>query len=399
MRRLGACVVTLLSLTSIAAADRHSLDDDDAPQASSQEQVVLINASPDVDAGQIARLHRVLDQRGLLFHLSDSLEAMLEGRNVLASDLDAIKAAYAGADWAGAEKIINDDEKRLLAHGGADVATSLSLLYGWRGLIAGAQGKKDDDAMRYFRAALRLNPAWQVDKKIPSPDVKQMIAKAHHEVDQSGLLKIVTDPNDAAVAVDGNPQRGSTEKLNLKVGLHLVQISADAKKTHSEMVDIDDVKVSHIDTTLDPEGELDKAAKLVDENAATPPGTARLERARAFKKLTSANRFLMIEGNDDSRVRARLYDVAMKKVSKPLSIDGNAASALIAGQVKSALGPGNSNSDVVVVGGGSDDGGGPTDHPRWYNRWYVWAGAAVLLGGIVISYELSNRDPTSLRGF
>jgi hypothetical protein len=164
------------------------------------------------------------------------------------------------------------------------------------------------------------------------------------------------------------------------------------------MVDIDDVKVSHIDATLEPEGELDKAAKLVDENAATPPGTARLERARAFKKLTSANRFLMIEGSDDARLRARLYDVAMKAVSKPLSIDGNAASALIAGQVKSALGPGSGNTDVVVVGG-PEDGGGPTDHPRWYNRWYVWAGAAVLLGGVVITYEVANRDPTSLRGF
>lgn len=363
---------------------------------------MLINASPDVDPGQIARLHRVLDQRGLLVHLSDSLEALLEGRNGLQSDLVAIKAAYASADWAAAEKIITDDEKRLLAHGGADVATSLSLLYGWRGLIAGAQGKRDDDAMRYFRAALRLNPAWQVDKKMPSPEVKQMIAKAHHEVDQTGLLKITTDPSDAAVVVDGNPQRGSTEKLKLTVGIHLVQINADAKKTHSEIVDIDDVKVSHIDATLDPEGELDKAAKLVDENAATPPGTARLERARAFKKLTSANRFLMIEGNDeDARVRARLYDVALKSVSKPLSIDGNAASALIAGQVRSALGPGGGgDTGVVVVGGGSDEGGGgPVDHPRWYNRWYVWAGAAVLLGGVVITYEVATRDPTSLRGF
>ncbi|MEO8550642.1 MAG: hypothetical protein ABI678_11735, partial [Kofleriaceae bacterium] len=165
------------------------------------------------------------------------------------------------------------------------------------------------------------------------------------------------------------------------------------------IVDIDDVKVSHIDATLEPEGELDRAAKLVDENAATPPGTARLERARAFKKLTSANRFLMIEGNDDARVRARLYDVAMKSVSKPLSLDGNAASAVIAGQVKSALGPG--SSDTVVVVGGPDDGGGggPVDHPHWYHRWYVWAGAAVLLGGVVITYEAATRDPTSLRGF
>lgn len=361
--------------------------------------MVLINASADVDAGQIARLHRVLDQRGLLFHLSESLEALLEGRNVLQSDLDAIKAAYASADWPGAEKIINEDEKRLLGHGGADVATSLSLLYGWRGLIAGAQGKNDEEALRYFRAALRLNPAWQVDKRLPSPTVKQLIAKAHHEADQTGLLKITTDPSDAQVSIDGNPQRGSTEKVKLTVGLHLVQVLADGKKTHAEMVDIDDVKVSHIDATLDPETELDKAAKLVDENAATPPGTARLERARAFKKLTSANRFLMIEGNDDTRVRARLYDVAAKAVSKPLSIDGNAASALIAGQVKTALGPGTGDSVVVVGGGSGDDSGGPTEHPRWYNRWYVWAGAAVLLGGVVITYELSSRDPTSLRGF
>jgi hypothetical protein len=356
---------------------------------------VVVNASGD-NPGQVERIHRVLDQRHMLFHVSESLEATLEGRSVLTSDLELIRHAYASADFAGALKIISEDEKKLMVRGGADLTISLSTLAGWRGLIAAADDK-DDESLRQFRAAVRMNPAYQIDKRLPSPKVRATISKAHHELDVTGVLKTTVDPEDAVVAVDGNDNKPAGEKRKLAIGLHLVQVSAHERKTHAEIVDIDDGKPVRIDVLLDPESTADKAVKLVDESAAAPSGAARLERARAVAKLVGIDRLLFVEGASEDGVKVRLYDTHANKISKSLMFDPNESSASIASQIKSALDPGATvDVNTVVLG---HDGEPEHDDERWYNRWYVWAGAAVVLGGAYLTYSYESRDPTSIKGF
>ncbi|HET9987371.1 MAG TPA: hypothetical protein VFQ65_02605 [Kofleriaceae bacterium] len=355
---------------------------------------MVVNASGD-NPGQVERIHRVLDQRGMLFHVNESLEATLEGRSLLTPDLELIRHAYASADFTTALKIIEEDEMRLMLRGGADLTTSLSTLAGWRGLIAAADDK-DDESLRQFRAAVRMNPAYQIDKKLPSPKVRAIILKAHHEVDATGVLKTTVDPEDARVAVDGNDSKQGGEKVRLPVGLHLVQISAQQRKSHAEIVDIDDVKPVRIDVLLDPESLIDKAVKLVDESAAAPSGAARLDRAKALSKLVGVNRMLFVEGASEAGVKVRLYDVTLKKISKSMTLDGNASSAAIASQIKSALDPDTVDVNTVVVG---HDGEPGHDDERWYNHWYIWAGAAVVVGGALLTYSYESRDPTSIKGF
>jgi len=388
-RRL-ALALTLVSTTT-AYADRHS--DEGEPPA--DDQVVVVNASGD-NPGQVERIHRVLDQRRMLFHVNESLEATLEGRTVLTTDLELIRHAYASADFTTALKIIEEDEKRLMQRGGADLTTSLSTLAGWRGLIAAADDK-DDESLRQFRAAVRMNPAYQIDKKLPSPKVRAIILKAHREVDATGVLKTTVDPDDARVAVDGGDSKQAGEKLKLPVGLHLVQISAQQRKSHAEIVDIDDAKPVRIDVLLDPESLADKAVKLVDESAAAPSGAARLDRARALSKLVGANRLLFVEGASDDGVKVRLYDISLKKISKSMTLDGNESSAAIASQIKSALDPESSvDVNTVVIGHGGEP---EHDDARWYNHWYIWAGAAVVVGGALVAYGYESRDPTMIKGF
>lgn len=390
MHRQIALALTLASSTA-AYADRHS---DDGDQRAG-DQVVVVNASGD-NPGQVERIHRVLDQRHMLFHVSESLEATLEGRSVLTEDLELIRHAYASADFATALKIISEDEKKLMLRGGADLTISLSTLAGWRGLIAAADDK-DDESLRQFRAAVRFNPAYQIDKKLPSPKVKATISKAHHELEITGVLKTTVDPEEATVVVDGNDAKPASEKRKLPIGLHLVQISARDKKSHAEIVDIDDVKPVRLEVTLDPESMADKAIKLVDESAAAPSGAARLERARALAKLVGIDRLLFVEGASEDGVKVRLYDVGTKRISKALTFDPNESSATIAADIKSALDP----STTVDVGPsiGSRDGEPEHDDDRWYNHWYVWAGAAVIVGGLAITYSYETRDPTSIKGF
>ncbi len=397
MQRLAVLAALLATTTSVLANPRHLISVADRDPA--EEQIVVVNAAG-TNAGQIARIHRALDQRNLLFHLNENLEATLEGRTSLQADLDTIKNAYGSGEFPEALKIIDQDEKQLLAKGGADLGTSLSQLAGWRGLIFGADGKPYD-ALKYFRAAYRYNPAWTVDKKIPSPKVRQIIASARREPDELGTLKTSTDPSDARVIVDGNVQKDAGEKLKLGVGLHLVQVSFEGKKTYNEIVEIVDGKVTKLDATLDPESQLDKAAKLVDETIAAAPGAARLDRARVLAKLTGSNRLLVVEGGTEDHINVRLYDITLKKVSKSFSLDGNASSASIVSSVKSAFEDGG---ETTSGGGGAFDiheggSGDETHDSHWYTKWYVWAAVAAVAGGIVIGVEVSGGSPSTLKGF
>src|SRR5205823_9800665 len=68
-------------------ADHHRIADGDAPPVA-DGQVVLVNATTKIgDLGQLDRIRRALDQRGMLFRLPESLEATLDQRNVLVADL------------------------------------------------------------------------------------------------------------------------------------------------------------------------------------------------------------------------------------------------------------------------------------------------------------------------
>lgn len=395
MQRLAVAAVVVLT-TATAHADRHLIT---VADRDSDDQFVVVNATGTA-SGQIARIHRALDQRGMLFHLGETLEATLEGRNTLPADLESIKNAYASADYDTALKIIDEDEKRILEHGTSDVPISLSLLEGWRGIIAAHQNK-EDDALRYFRAAVRFNPAWTIDKKLPSPQVRSIIINAHREASETGTLRTTIEPEHAVVTIDGNEQKAAGDRIKLPVGFHLVQISADGMKTLAEIVDIVDGKTEKIDETLRPSGQLDKAAKLLDETVAAPPGE-RLERARALSKLTGSNRILMIEGTNEDRVNVRLFDISLKKVSKTFSLDGSASSAAIVRDVKSAFEDGTSNTMLPDAAPGGP--GGPGDEEgshdsKWYSKWYWYAGAAVVLGGIILTYDYASREPTTLKGF
>jgi len=100
--RLAALSLGFLLATSTAHAGQIT---DQPPQAATDDQLVLLNASSWIGSiDQIARIRRVLDQRGLLAKLPRRLEATLDGRNALLPDLDAIKLAYGKQDYGTARR-------------------------------------------------------------------------------------------------------------------------------------------------------------------------------------------------------------------------------------------------------------------------------------------------------
>jgi hypothetical protein len=194
--------VQLAALALVLAVSPAYADGDE----SGDQQVVVVNAAQKLGSvGQIARLRRVLESRDMLVKLDKNLEATLDGRNVLIADVDAIKEAYGSADYETALKIIDTDEQRILGEAvSRDPIPALAELSQWRGIIAAALNQQDE-ALRWFRATYRLNPAWQIDKKLASPRVRLLVKKAKRELPETGMLRVNTDPDDAQVSINGVP--------------------------------------------------------------------------------------------------------------------------------------------------------------------------------------------------
>jgi hypothetical protein len=382
---------TLVFVLVTAASAPATADDKADDKAADQPRVVVVNATAKSNVGPVARIHRVLDARNLLFDLDASLEATLDGRNGAIDDLDAIRDDYARSEFDAAIALIDKNEQRLLAEPvGRDLGAVLAQLAQWRGLVAAAQNNQDD-AEKWLRAAFRFNPALVIEDKLQSPRVRSMIKRAKHEPDAQGSLEIRTD-DDAQISVDGAEAKRSGETITLPIGMHLVIVTAAKRRPYAEIVEIRADRLARFETQLDDESTLDRAARMVDATAAAPSGQPRLKRASALAKLTGAQKLLVIEDTTGDNVTLRIYDTAAKRASKTLSLDSSASSAVIAREITAALEPDSLLDDK--------DGGAPSSTKPWYRHWYVWAGAgavAAAVGGYAI-YNASTSEPMTVSG-
>ncbi len=383
MRLVVAPAVVCLLLAQTASAD----DEGDKP-------VVLLNASAKLgDLGPVKKLRRALDNRGLLFEIPEGLAATLEGRNLQVADLDAIRDAYTNARFDQALKLVEDNEARILQIPGGDPMPALAELSQWRALIAVGQDDRDE-AIAWFRAALRFNPAWAIESSLAGPKVARLIKKARKEASETGRLLIDAQPAGATVQIDGGKPRPIDDRLALPIGHHLVTITAEGRTSYAEVVEIQAGQTAKLAISLEKETTSDRAARLVDATVAAPPGEARLKKVRGVSRFVGATRFLVIEDTNPERTVVRVYDVDLKKVSRQIDVEGSASSAAIARKVLAALDPENmiDARTVIVMNDGAPA-------KRWYRRWYVWAGAAALLGGGALGVHYLTRDPTTIRGF
>ena len=390
MKAAAVALVTSALLASAARADRNH-------DGATDEELVLVNANPKLgNLGQITRIKRVLEQHNMLRHLPDSLQKTLDGRDVALDDVEQIREAFLGNDFETALKLIDEDEHRVLDNVVAgDPIPALAELAQWRGLIAAGLDQKDD-AVTWFRVALRFNPAWTVDKRYASSAVRALVKRAHREVAQHGYVRLDVDPDGAQAAIDGETPKPASGKLELTVGKHLLVVTAPDHKAYAELIDIEPDHTNHFTYHMDAERKADRAARLVDETVAAPAGKQRLKKTRALAKLTGTSHTLVIEDGSDDRVIVRLYDAELKKVSRPIEIEGSASSAAIARKIKAALDPDALvDADSVAIGTR-----GRESSSKWYQKWYVWVavGAVVAVGGFA-GYEYASRAPTTVRGF
>jgi len=389
MRTALATCVLLVSSFALAQAD-------DAPDPAERPAgpLVLVNAASRLASlGQVDRLRRVLDQRGLLARLPQHLADVLDGSNVVLDDLDDIKDAYGRQDYATARALIESDEQRLLANlGSGDPMPALAELSQLHGLVEAAEDD-DDAAIAWLRAAYRFNPAQGLDKQLASPRIRALQKQARAETAELGGVRVDAAPANAMVRVNGGEAQPVGQRIALPVGVHLVQVTAEGRKPYAELVKVREGRLEKVQVALDPETTQDQAAKLVDVTAAAPAGKARLPGVSGLSRLTGVNRMLLIEDGGDDHVTVRVYDSSTRKVSGPVELEGSAPSALIARKILAALEPDNmiDVTTVMVI---------ERSQPKhWYQHWYVWAGAAVVLGAGGLATYQSFQSPTSIRGF
>lgn len=390
MRTVLAVAVLLISSSVLAGPD----DGVVAPDRADGPLVLVNAAARPASIGQIDRLRRVLDQRGLLAPLPQHLADVLDGRNVTLDDLGEIKDAYGRQDYATARRLIEADEQRILANlGGHDPMPALAVLSQLHGLVEAA----DDDvdaAVAWFRAAYRFNPAQKLDKQLAAPRIRTLFESARGETSETGGLWIDAEPATATVRIDGGAPQPIGPRIALAAGVHLIEIAAGGRKSYAELVSVREGRLAKIEIALDPETTQDQAAKLVDATAAVPTGKARLPSLSGLSRLTGVHRMLLVEEGGDDRVTVRLYDTAARKVSSPVQLDGAAPSAVIASVILAALEPDHMMTEPTTVMAAERP---HTSH--WYQRWYVWAGAALVLGGGVATYQYVGRQPTMAHGF
>lgn len=405
MRRAAPAAVLALALSVSGLLDplgpasvrsAHAGNDDAPPARTENEKpVVLLNAAVKLGGlGPVNKIRRVLDTRGLLLEIPEGLAATLDGRAVQIADVDAIRDAYRDAKFEEALKLVEENELRILQNASSDPLSALAELSQWRALISVGQDRKEE-AVSWFRAALRFNPAWTLEAGLAGPKVARLVKRAQRETTETGTLRIEAEPAAATVAIDGGKPQPFDEKLVLPIGHHLVTITAEGRTSYSELVEIVESRVTKLAISLEKETKSDRAARLMDATVAAPPGEARMKQVKGVSRFVGATRFLVIEDMNPERTVVRVYDVDMKKISKQIDVEGSASSAAIARKVLAALDPENmvDARTVIVV---SD---GPQQPKRWYQRWYVWAGVAAVAGGGALGYHYLTRDPTSIRGF
>ncbi len=392
---LLACIAALATLAGPAAADRAGRPGSAADRTDAGGGVVLVNAtSKRGDIGTYEKLRRVLDANDLLIKLAPPMQQLMDGRRLAIEDLASIRDAYVRMEYDTALGIVDQNERRVVANAASgDPLPPLAALQLWRGLIALGQ-EEDPKALEYFRAAHRFDPTVLPDPAFRrAPTVQKLLRSAAEPVKTTGKLKIELASAATVVTIDGGKPQDVSQRLSLATGLHVVIITERGMKPYLEIVNILPGQLERIAPELEPETMDDRAARLVDATVTAPPGRARLRSADEVARLIGRKRFLYIEDMADGRMTIRVYDVATARVSKTVDLDLTVSESAIRRKLIAAVSPENmlDTTRVVLVEQ-------PAASKAWYERWYVWVGAAAVLGGGALGYHYMTQEPMFVSG-
>ena len=340
-----------------------------------EDDVAVVNGG--ASAGEIGKLRKRLDAMGALHATSPEVAAALDGSASV--DIGPVKDAFEKFDYDRAEELLEQGITDLLTTGDPErMAAPLAELLHWRGLIA---DELDDagEAEGWFAASYRLDPERVIDREDTPPRVRRVIERARKAEREDGKIEIVVeDEEDVRVAIDGGPMTRIGGGVDVAAGYHLVVVTAPERSPFAKLVRVKGGRTVELRVDLSAESEVAKARRARDAVIAARGDKAKLKKARPLAKITGARKLLVIEGEDELVVR--VFDLDARTVTAPMSLREASRPAVLA--------------ELLGVEGGYRD-----RDRQWYERWYVWVGVAALAGGGYATWEMTHREPTSIRGF
>jgi hypothetical protein len=339
-----------------------------ASTAAAEDDVAVVNGAGPGSATQLVKLRKRLDAMGALRVSAPEVEAALGGDSV---DVAPIKEAFEKFDYDRAEELLEQGITDLLTGGDPRMAVPLAELLHWRGLV---EDELDDggEAEMWFAASYRLDPDRVIDQEATPPRVRRVIEKARRAKGGAGRIRVDAE-EDVRIEVDG---RRHAEGDEVEAGMHLVVVTAPGRSPFAKLVRVSAGKTAEIEADLADESEVARARRARDAVVAATTDQARLKKARPLAKITGARKLLVIEGDDGLTVR--VFDLDARTVSAPVALREASRPAVLA--------------EMLGMDGGRRD-------KKWFERWYVWVGVAAVAGGGYATWEMTHRDPTSLRGF
>lgn len=259
--------------------------------------------------------------------------------------------------------------------------------------ITAAQAGLNALANEAFARAATLDPGRQLLAAEAPPAVVELYQQAKRRVATaaSGTLEVRVGAPRAEVYLDDVAQGRAPATVRAPVGRHLLRIEADGHRAYGSFIDVFEGARAPVAIAPSPDPEH-SAARALEQAAQAGDYAALADAARSLERAGGQLGAVWVVELARRGPRALLVRCDAGGCFGPVRLAGAASPATLP---NAAL----SGDRLARDRGWLDE--RPTrardsDLTAWWERWYVWGGAALVLGGAALAVALAS-EPTGER--
>ena len=399
---MSACRVAVLAGVALASASAASAE------AGETRVGFAVLAGPEADSGPAVESARAAcAERGLIPMPAGALRAALErplaggdrdGLSRARRQLRAAREAYTRFEYERALTELNAIDRLLLDR---EPTSALVELMVERHLLAGlvheGQGRPAD-TRRAFRLVRQLDPdRRELDAGAYRPQVVTLYAEATREEGRPVTLRIATEPDGAAVYLDGRPAgRAPLSLAGVSAGRHWVVATAPGHRARGALIDVDAAREQRRQSlSLARQSRAERAAELRRSLRAADGAGERRAAATELARAAGVDVLVLVRARA-GQVEGQIFDARRSLLSGWLAMPSEPFSRRIAAATSPALSAGADPGDSSI----SLATGPPAEADparSWYSTW--WGRTLIVAGGLAVGgavfFAVSGGDDPS----